>query len=446
MVTKLFARRAPKPADLLMDPGCGTGPFIEGVLRYCEARGIEPPQILGIELDPKHLDIARAKFRGKKNVRLVQRDYLTADLGPADFVLGNPPYVPITDLGADEKESYRARFETAVGRFDLYILFFEQSIRNLKPGGRLCFITPEKFEYVATAAPLRALLASTTIRELHHADEETFPGLVTYPTITTLAKRAAPRDTRTRVIGRDGAERDVELPRDGSSWNGSLNGAREFVNHIPLEEIAVRISCGVATGADDIFVMPSSDLPRSLAKFARPTISGRQLALMNGELTPKEVMLLPYDAQGRLLPENRLGDLRTHLSRPDNMRALKARTCVTEGKKDWYAFHDNLPLDDMLQAKILCKDIAAPPKFWADRDGAIIPRHSLYYIVPKPGVDFERLLDYLGSEPASDWLRAHCHKAANGYLRLQSNVLRQLPVPRTLLPKQKRAAQLPLIQ
>jgi SAM-dependent methyltransferase len=418
----------------LIDPGCGDGPFIAGVLRYCDARGIEPPRIIGIELDEKHLERARPQFKGRRNVKLIKADYLADDFGPADFVLGNPPYVPITALDESEKARYRARFEAAAGRFDLYLLFIEQSLRNLKPGGRLCFITPEKFEYVATAAPLRRLLAQWTISELHHVDEETFPGLVTYPTITSLAKRAAPRDARTRVITRDGVERDVELPRDGASWNGNIHGAVAHDDHVPLSQVALRASCGVATGADDIFVMANAELPRSLRKFAHPTVSGRQLALMNGRIEPRDVMLLPYDKHGMLLEESRLGDLKTYLSRADNLRALKARTCFTEGKKEWYAFHDNVPLGDMLQPKILCKDIAPEPKFWPDREGIIVPRHSTYYIVPRSGVSFDSLLSYLGGPEAAAWLRAHCHRAANGYLRLQSSTLRELPVPKSLLP------------
>lgn len=441
MVAKLFHRRTPKSTDLIIDPGCGDGPFIEGVLRYCDARGIDAPHVLGIELDPQHLERAKPKFRSKKNIQLRVADYLARDIGPADFVIGNPPYVPITELDIDEKARYRERFEAAAGRFDLYLLFIEQSLRNLKPGGRLCFITPEKFEYVATAAPLRRILATWTIREIHHVDEATFPGLVTYPTITTLVKRTAPREARTRVIGRDGSERDAELPRDGTSWNGSIRGATERPDHVPLGEIAVRVSCGVATGADEIYVMPTREVPAGLRRFAYPTVSGRQLALMNGTIEPRDSMLLPYDKHGALLSEERLGDLKTYLGRPDNQRALKKRTCYTEGRKPWYSFHDNVPLDEMLQPKILCKDIAPEPRFWADREGVIVPRHSAYYVVPVPGVDFDALFAYLGGEEASDWLRAHCQRAANGYLRLQSSILRNLPVPSSLKPPQEQKPQ-----
>ncbi len=444
MVAKLFQRRPPKPTDVLIDPGCGDGPFIEGVQRHCDARGLEPPHIIGIELDPWHLDRAQRKLERARKVTLLHVDYLSREHGSADFVIGNPPYVPITELTDAEKARYRARFASAVGRFDLYMLFLEQSLRNLKPNGRLCFITPEKFEYVASAGPLRRLLTAQTVREIHHVDEETFPGLVTYPTITTIVKRPAGPVSRTRVIGRSGTIVDVELPRNGSPWNGEMNGGGTTRHGLTLQDVSLRISCGVATGSDDVFVMPADEVPAAIRTFSRPTISGRQLAHLSDALEPKDVMLIPYDGRGRLLPEASLGGLRTFLARDDNRCALTSRTCVSGGRKRWYAFHDNVPFPALLRPKILCKDITPAPRFWADREGTIVPRHSVYYIVPRPESDFDALLGYLNSEEPHAWLRAHCQRAANGFLRLQSAVLKRLPVPQHVVgrarPDRRRAA------
>jgi hypothetical protein len=98
-------------------------------------------------------------------------------------------------------------------------------------------------------------------------------------------------------------------------------------------------------------------------------------------------------------------------------------------RKPWYAFHENPPLIDLLRPKILCKDIGPRPAFVLDPIGAIVPRHSVYYIVPGDSTDIMALLDYLNSETASGWLEKHCQRAANGFVRLQSSVLKRLPVP-----------------
>jgi hypothetical protein len=89
-------------------------------------------------------------------------------------------------------------------------------------------------------------------------------------------------------------------------------------------------------------------------------------------------------------------------------------------------------MKDILRPKIVFKDIAKEPKFWAERTGEIIPRHTVYYLVPEEGVSFDQLLEYLNGPVAKEWMEAHCQRAANGFLRLQSRVLRKLPVPTTV--------------
>ena len=86
----------------------------------------------------------------------------------------------------------------------------------------------------------------------------------------------------------------------------------------------------------------------------------------------------------------------------------------------------------LLRPKLLCKDIGADPFFVREPDGLLIPRHSTYYIVPLETSRIDALNEFLNSDSALEWLRANCQRAANNYLRLQSHVLKQLPVPEEL--------------
>lgn len=134
MVDKLLAHRPPRSADRLLDPGCGPGAFIAGVLRGCARRGLAPPRILGVEEHAAFAAEARARFSGEPAVQIHHRDFLAGDPGQFEHVVGNPPYVPITGLSEAEKSSYLTRFQTDRGRFDLYLLFFEQALAALAPG------------------------------------------------------------------------------------------------------------------------------------------------------------------------------------------------------------------------------------------------------------------------------------------------------------------------
>jgi len=54
--------------------------------------------------------------------------------------------------------------------------------------------------------------------------------------------------------------------------------------------------------------------------------------------------------------------------------------------------------------------------------------------VPKDASRIYELADYLNSPRVRFWLTAHCQRATNNFLRLQSHVLKQLPIPDELLP------------
>jgi len=433
MVGKLFADQPPRSGDRLLDPGCGAGAFIEGILRWCHEHSSGAiPFIDGVDVDPTLLVEARECFSGQARIRLMEIDYLTTDLGSYDYVVANPPYVSIEKLSEAEKRSYRQRFSSATGRFDLYFLFLEQSIRQLKPGGRLVYITPEKYLYVESARALRRLLATQHVVQVELVEEAAFPGLTTYPAITVIERQDPSQLVRnTTFQDRADQTREIQFCESGDSLLPVMNdGINTSFTGPTLSHVCERISAGVATGADAVFVKRTSSLDPSLRRFAYPTVSGRQLLADQEEIRTVDSMLVPYDLDGRLQPFEALDALGKYLSGRDVRNRLLKRTCVT--RKPWYAFHETPPLDDMLRPKILCKDISARPRFWLDKTGVVVPRHTVYYIIPKRTTSIPQLMEYLNSDDADEWLSRNCQRAANGFIRLQSSILKKLPLPSEL--------------
>jgi adenine-specific DNA-methyltransferase len=428
MVDRLFASNSPKQSSAVLDPGCGDGAFIEGIIRWCERQGTPVPRITGIESHPARADEARKKFAAFPSVTIAHRDFLVEDPSRYDYVIGNPPYVSILQISEEERNVYRERYESARGRFDLYILFFQQSIGMLTEGGRLVFITPEKYLYVKTCEALRRVLARNDVVEIALVNEDAFKGLVTYPTITTIDKNIPSRSTL--FVNREGASRRIQFPSDGSSLLPLIQKRVNIKGAATLGDICLRVSCGIATGADDVFIRNARALPMALRGFGYPTISGRQLS-QSRPMESSDVMLVPYDKNGELLPAEHLGALKSDLA--SHMAALTKRVCAK--RKPWYAFHDSVPFADMLRPKLICKDIAKEPHFWLDREGTLVPRHSVYYIVPRDESMLDALFEYLSSDDARAWLTANCQRAANGFMRMQSSILRSLPVPESLVGK-----------
>jgi adenine-specific DNA-methyltransferase len=434
MVAKLFLKKPPHRKDTVLDPGCGRGAFIDGIICWCRKHNTPLPGIIGIESDPKFIRQTKERFSSFSSVKIVEQDFLASvdcNYDKYDYIIGNPPYVSITKLSEQERSVFRGRYATAKGRFDLYLLFFERALNCLNPNGRLVFITPEKFLYVETAQPLRFMLGKIAVEEIHLVNEDIFGELTTYPTITTVVNSPGPHTTR--VILRDGRRRDVRLGVDASSWMPFLNGGADKFRGHTLKDICVRISCGVATGADAVYVVKT--VGPELKRFAYSTIAGQEISPHDNGLTPRYFMLMPYSKKGNLLAETELGELGAYLRQPERREKLLKRTCTA--RKPWYAFHETPPLLEILRPKILCKDITRSSFFVIDETGALVPRHSVYYIVPKDPSRIYELANYLNSPRVRFWLTSHCQRATNNFLRLQSHVLKQLPIPDDLLVGEK---------
>jgi len=428
MVGKLFEKRHPTVRDSVLDTGCGPGDFIDGIIRWCNKKNLQLPNIVGVELDTNHVSKAEKKFQKFPEITIQYRDYLIFNDEKYDYIIGNPPYVPITQLSEEEKKLYKPIYQTAKGRFDLYLLFFEKSVKSLKKNGRLVYITPEKYTYVKTAKPLRKILTEKRIKEIEFIEESAFKGLTTYPTITVV-ENSSPAD-KVHITYRDGKTRHISLPSNGESWLPTLNGKKNSKSGHTFKDICERISCGVATGADRIFVKKNTLLKPGLERFAYPTISGRELIYDEDLPSPTFSMLIPYNKTGKLMPFNELDGFGEYLSQPHIKKRLEARTCVK--RKPWYAFHETPPMRYLLRPKILCKDVSMRPSFWLDKDGVFVPRHSVYYVVIKDDSKLEEVLAYLQTDFAYDWLMKNCQRAANDFIRLQSNVMKKLPIPEEL--------------
>jgi adenine-specific DNA-methyltransferase len=142
-------------------------------------------------------------------------DYLlqAADLPPADFVMGNPPYVRLEDMPPETIQVYREMYPTMRGRADLYVGFFEASLRQLKENGVCAFICADRWMLNQYGAELRQLVTRDfsveAVLEMHNANA--FDSEVNaYPAITVI-RRAAQGPATVGRIKSNGEDIDAAL-------------------------------------------------------------------------------------------------------------------------------------------------------------------------------------------------------------------------------------------
>ncbi|MBX7190175.1 MAG: N-6 DNA methylase, partial [Solirubrobacterales bacterium] len=160
----LIDRVGLQPGLRVLDPGVGTGELLRALLDR------EPDlEVTGWDTDPTAI---RAAGELVPEARLKLRSALDPDAGsstPAgssgpdgtetggfDLVIGNPPYF---QLRLDPEE--RKRFAGVIsGRPNIFALFFQIGLQELKPGGTLAFIVPPSMNSGAYFEALREYIAA----------------------------------------------------------------------------------------------------------------------------------------------------------------------------------------------------------------------------------------------------------------------------------------------
>lgn len=434
----LIAGRTPAAMRALRicDPALGTGVFA------CAARDVLARHlpaadaarcIVGIDIDPDAVAAARAVLPG---ATLVVGDALERDWGPPAFdaVIGNPPYVRQEWLAG--KPALRG-FASYDGVADLYVYFIELAHRLLRPGGRYCLITPNKWLTAAYARPLRSYLAAAGSVEgvVDLGQLALFGGADAFPCIvwgtcgpgrTPLrAARCAPGTAVADALA--GALPHPRAAWRNDPWHIDAPADRALIDRLAhrwpalADVVPGRPMRGVVTGCNAAFVLDRDARDRLLAAepaaaaLLRPFVKGRDVRRWTAAATSRWILLVDRGTDLAALPA-----VRAHLAcfRP----ALERRK---PGRYAWYELQD--PLGELVRApapRLLYQDIQTAPACALDPTGALVPDTTVWML---PTAD-RYLLAVLNSPLYGWYARRRFPPALNGAVRPKRAYLARLPI------------------
>lgn len=106
-----------------------------------------------------------------------------------DFVVGNPPYIRIQNIPAFQKNEW-ADYKAATGNYDIYVLFIERGLDWLCDGGKLGYITSNRFAKVNYGEGIRNLISekANLLSYIDFRDTGVFKDALNYPSIFFLHK------------------------------------------------------------------------------------------------------------------------------------------------------------------------------------------------------------------------------------------------------------------
>lgn len=465
----------------LVDPACGPGAFLAAVTARLSAscrkhdRSIIDAMdaVRSYDLLEDHVEASRHRIAQLLEAdgwpagdvdRLVRRwvsqgDYLLGSAARADvdFVVGNPPYIRLEDLPAARMAKYRKACSTMVGRADIYVGFFERGLRSLKPGGRLGYICADRWMRNQYGRGLRSLIerefsveACVTMHDVDAFEEQ----VSAYPAVTIIANKPQggaviaeaaatfdaaaaeelvgwARGSTTSSAG-TAQHRAARLPtwfRGEYSWpNGSprrlamIELLNERFRPLKDELTGTRVSIGVATGADAVFITKDPELvePDRLLPLALVNdISNGRLAWSG------HYLVNPWNELGSLVDLGEFPRLRRYLASHEGV--LRARHVGRRQPEKWYRTIDKIAYTLTNRPKLLLPDMKTFAHPVLDQ-GECYPHHNLYYIV-SDAWDLRVLGGLLLSRVAEAFVEAYAVKMRGGTLRFQAQYLRRIRVP-----------------
>lgn len=451
----------------ITDPACGTGTFIAQIVdRIIDVtkesdkialtdKFISGNCIMAYDTKPSNVFVTKIvisallAYRGcissiEDVVRLMDglpvycSDYLTVH-DKTDFIIGNPPYIRLQNLSNANREYIKNNYASATGRFDIYTCFLENGDRNLKPNGKMCLITSNKYLTANYGVGLRQYLSDVGhVRKIVDLFDTKFFGAAVLPAII-LCENIAVSDCQVEYIGikaiqkdatvccrstkdlfkyiekqmdsnkayvRFGEEGDrafevskslVYIPDGGKTWNFSSGNENDIKSYMDAKAICrlsdlMEICVGIKTTADMVFVKPMTAEFVEMKSFEKdviyPLIQSFDIERWNitwGDSKRDRYILYPHrerDGNMEAIPLEEIPNAAMYLEECSDI--LKKRTYLMESKtRAWYECWVPQKLSKFKQAKIVTRDIVSHNSFAYDADGRLCQGNT-FFLIKKP--------------------------------------------------------------
>ena len=499
----------------IVDPACGSGAFLNQALNFLifehecidenektlmggnvlglfdVKKEILEHNLFGVDINEESVEIAKLSLwlrtveRGRKlnklanNIKVgnslindksvVDNAFVWEDEFPEvfakggfDVVIGNPPYIRAQSLKSyaqEESTYYESVYQSAVGNYDIYVLFIEKSFWLLNQYGRLSYILPNKFLVAGFGKGIRQFAIENKAIEsiVHFGSEMVFHDASAYTCILTIShqnktinfKALKPIELFEEFIYDSIAYTEL------SSDNWTL-GNRKIINIIkkmneqPLQvkNKFEKIFQGLKTGSDNIFIMQGKVIDGifhgysdSLKKYV--TIESKLIQpLLKGDdidrykyVANSYFAFFPYEMIGEktipMMEETiKVNYPKAYLYIMENSLNLRKRE---KGKfdndKEWFLYSRNQGINYFNQPKIVFQEMGNNSKMSYDLNGYCVIRQ--YSMIKRSDTleSYKYFLSIFNSNLMWFYIKNTSTELRGGYFMYQTKYLEPFPLP-----------------
>ena len=439
----------------ILDPSVGEGAFVIPLIRrILDVSDKNENNILNsfknitlVELDPKKVEILKSNIvqelhTHNKNydvylqyLNIINDDYLLANTGRYDVIIGNPPYVRYDNIPFEKVEIYKRLFSCFKNRSDLYILFIEKGIKSLNQNGILSFICADRWLNNQYGISLKKTIHHNFFFKDFIKIENFSPfseNVIAYPAIFSIANME--KSCSSYYVAHSKEELDFNRYtscKQKIAFDDNGNFIFNTINptHTLIEEQGFKIGIGVATGADKVFIVQGNK--NNLEKEVLVPLITRKDVNETGIDWKNRYIINPfYKNSPSLINLDDYPNTKKYLS--DHYSELAVRHVASRNNAKWYKTIDRIDTNLLKEPKLLIPDISTKNVIYYDK-GDYYPHHNFYYITGNTEEDLLVLRAILSSDFVKKQIAEKGLLMNGGALRWQAQTLRKVYIPNIAL-------------
>jgi len=374
------------------------------------------------------------------------------DKGGFDVVIGNPPYVRHEKIKAIKERLKIEGYESYNGTADLYIYFFEQGYRLLKPNGILSYITSNKYTRAKYGKEFRKFVLDNTqiLEYIDFNDIQIFESATVATSIFTYKKTSNRKSSflycdvnRTYKKG-ENLEKFVTNKGFNYPQSDLDEGGFIFMNQeelaikkviekkgVTLKEWDIEIKSGIKTGFNEAFIIDGKIKDELIAKdtnnskVIKPLLRGRDIKRYGHEFADKWLINIHNNPP---INVEEYPTIKEHLNKYIDKLEKRSDKGVTP-----YNLRNCAYLDEFEKEKIMWLELTDNPKFTLDSSNCLLEM-TVFFI---SGENLKYLLALLNSKVVFWYFNFICAESGVGTNRWKKIYVEQLPIPKISKEAQK---------
>lgn len=461
----------------ICDPACGCSGFLYTAAKFLKNntnltyKEIYENNLYGIDI--QEYSITRSKILltllavedGEKEIdfdfNLVKGNSLNFDwcekitnFEGFDIIIGNPPYVCSRNIDEESRELLTNWEVCSTGKPDLYIPFFQIGVENLKPSGKLGFITMNTFFKSINGRALRKYFKENSIdlQILDFAGNQIFKSKSTYTCICIIKKEESSAikyfQGNKESIYDDIKFKNIDYAQLNSreGWNLSHS---EIINKlentgIPFIDLFTTKS-GIATLKNHIYIfdpirkddtyyyLQNGDTFPIEKGICREIINPNKLSSVDKISSLKKVVIFPYEhnqkGDAELIDEEKFQDLypKTYTYLLEKKPLLATRDKGKGSYPNWYAYGRKQSLE-RFKNKLFFPHIASTIPNYAISSDENLLFHNGKAVVSKDKSELQFLAKIMSSEIFWFYIKHSSKPYSSGYFSLSKNYIKNFGI------------------